>query len=161
MKAFVFSLSAICLAKALHTVVDIPRLDHASAVASHVLSSQTHAQVVESRNDQSSTNTPAAGAEAHVGFVVKHDSVPDNITETTDKYLFHLSIKKFEARRDSRHPPTLDWSSDGCTKAPDDIGRWNFLPACHRHDFGLRNYREQGRLNKKTKRLIDDQFLRE
>lgn len=161
MKAFVFFVSAICLARALPTVVDAPGLDHASSVTSHVLSSQTHAQFVEPRIDQSSTNTQAAGAEAHISFVVKRDPVPDNMTEITDKYLFRLSIEQFEAKRDSRHPPTLDWSSDGCTKAPDDFGTWNFLPACHRHDFGLRNYREQGRLDKTTKRRIDDQFLEE
>ncbi|KAL2274598.1 hypothetical protein FJTKL_03092 [Diaporthe vaccinii] len=96
MKGFVFVLSAISLSMALPTVIDTPGLDHASAVAIHMLFPQTATQ-----------------------------------------------------------------SSDGCTKAPDDIGTWDFLPACHRHDFGIRNYLEQGRLNKTTKRRIDDQFLKD
>ena len=162
MKAFVFVLSATSLATALHTATDTPALVHMSAVASHVLPCQTPVQIVEPCEVQSSTSTQAASTEAHASIDTNgRGPVPNNITEATDKYLFRLPINKFEAKRDSRHPPTLDWSSDGCTKAPDDIGTWNFLPACHRHDFGIRNYREQGRLSKPTKERIDDQFLDE
>lgn len=160
MKTFLLFLSATCLAMAVPTVVDTPGLDYTVALASHVLSSQARAQVTELRNDQSSADTLAAGGEAHTSFIVNRNSA-DNISEIADEYLFRLSIEEFEAKRDSRYPPTLDWSSDGCTKAPDDIGTWNFLPACHRHDFGIRNYRKQGRLKKTTKRQIDDQFLAE
>lgn len=161
MATLLLFLSAICLAMASPTVVDTPGLDYTDVVASHVLSSQTHAQVIEPCTGQSPTENLAAGGEAHIRFIINRNSVSDNITEIADEYLFRLSIEEFEAKRDSRYPPTLDWSSDGCTKAPDDIGTWNFLPACHRHDFGLRNYRKQGRLNKTTKRQVDDQFLEE
>lgn len=116
---------------------------------------QTPTQIIEPRNNQGPTNTRAVGVEIYASFI------PDNITDITDEYLFRLAIDEFEAKRDPRRPPALDWSSNGCTKAPDDIGTWNFLPACHRHDFGTRNYRQQGRLNKTTKRRIDDQFLEE
>ncbi|KAG6360753.1 hypothetical protein INS49_011819 [Diaporthe citri] len=128
MKVLVFVLSVISLTMALPTVVDTPGLDHASAVALHMLFPQTATQVIEPYNDQNPTNTQSPGGEAHAGSNINGGYVPDN-------------------------------SSDGCTKAPDDIVTWNFLPACHRHDFGIRNYREQGRLNKATKRRIDDQFL--
>lgn len=160
MKTLLLFLSATCLTMALPTVVDTPGLDYTVALASHVRLSQAHTQVTKLHNDQSSTETLAAGGEAHTSFIVNRNFA-GNISEIADEYLFRLSIEEFEANRDSRHPPTLDWSSDGCTKAPDDIGTWNFLPACHRHDFGLRNYRKQGRLNKITKRQIDDQFLEE
>jgi hypothetical protein len=109
---------------------------------------------------QSRTNNQAGGRGAHVDFIANGGCVPDDITEITDEYLFQLSIDRFEAKRNLRDPPTLDWSSDGCRKAPDDISSWNFMPACHRHDFGLRNYRQQDRLTKATKRHIDD-FLEE
>lgn len=162
MATFFLFLYTTYLTMASPTVVDTPGLGYTDAVASHALSSQTHAQLVtEPRTGQSPTENLAAGDGAHIGFIVNRNSVPINMTEIADEYLFRLSIEEFEAKRDSRYPPTLDWSSDGCTKAPDDIGTWNFLPACHRHDFGIRNYRKQGRLNKPTKRQIDNQFLKE
>lgn len=155
MEVFVFALSAICLSMALSTVDGTRGLDHASAVASSMPYPQKPSQTIEPRNNQGPANTRPVGGEAYASLI------PDNITEITDEYLFRLAIDKFEAKRGSRRPPALDWSSNGCTKAPDDIGTWNFLPACHRHDFGIRNYRQQGRLNKITKRRIDDQFLEE
>lgn len=163
MKAFVLGLSAISLALALPlpTAIISTGLDRTIAVASRVLSSQAPAQLMEPSKDQSPTSTQPAHGEPHGSLIVNAGHLPENITVITDKYLFRLSIEKFEAKRESRRPSTLDWSSDGCTKAPDDIGSWNFLPACHRHDFGIRNYRKQGRLNKTTKGPIDDQFLEE
>lgn len=155
MEAFVFALSAICLSMALSTVDGARGLDHTSVVASSMPCPQAPSQIIEARNNQGPANTRPVVGEAYASFN------PDNITEITDEYLFRLAIDEFEARRDSRRPPALDWSSNGCTNAPDDIGTWNFLPACHRHDFGIRNYRQQRRLNKTTKRRIDDQFLEE
>lgn len=162
MKAFILVLSATSLAAALPTAIDAPGLVHLIAVASHVLPYQTPIHLIEPCEVQRSTSTKVASREVHASIITNdRGPVPNNITEITDKYLFRLPINEFEAKRDSRHPPTLDWSSDGCTKAPDDIGTWNFLPACHRHDFGLRNYREQGRLDRTAKGHIDDQFLEE
>jgi hypothetical protein len=35
----------------------------------------------------------------------------------------------------------FDWSSDGCTRAPDTPAGFDFADACRHHDFGYRNYR--------------------
>lgn len=35
------------------------------------------------------------------------------------------------------------------------------LPACHRHDFGYTNYREQSRFTESAKSKIDSNFLSE
>ena len=53
--------------------------------------------------------------------------------QTTDQLLFSTTITNFETARNAKNPPTLDWSSDGCTAAPNDPFDWNFLPSCHRH----------------------------
>lgn len=161
MKAFVLALSVVSLAMSLPMAIDASIIHQASAVASRALSVWTPAQTLGPCEFQSRLNNEAGGREAHVCSSVANGYVPDNVTEITDNYLFQLSINEFEAKRDLHQPATLDWSSDGCTKAPDKIRNWYFLPACHRHDFGLRNYRQQGRLNKLTKRPIDDQFLEE
>lgn len=161
MKAFVLALSMISMAMSLPTTINASNIHQASAVASRALSVWMPAQTLEPREFQSRLNNQTRGREAYVCSTVNGGYVPDNVTEITDKYLFKLSINEFEAKRNLHQPPTLDWSSDGCTKAPDNILNWNFSPACHRHDFGLRNYRHQGRLNKLTKRPIDDQFYEE
>lgn len=108
MKGFVFVLSAISLSMALPTVIDTPGLDHASAVAIHMLFPQTPTQVIETHDDQSPTKTQAPGGGAHAGSNTNGGYAPDNITEITDEYLFRLPINEFEAKRDSRHPATLD-----------------------------------------------------
>lgn len=108
MKGFVFVLSAISLSMALSTVIDTPGLDHASAVAIHMLFPQTATQVIETYDDQSPTNTQAPGGGAYAGSNTNGGYAPDNITEITDEYLFRLPINEFEAKRDSRHPATLD-----------------------------------------------------
>ncbi len=59
----------------------------------------------------------------------------------------------------------LDWSSDGCSfPAPWQILPWwgghaRFYYACHRHDFGYRNFHEQRRWTAWNKLRIDVKFL--
>ena len=46
------------------------------------------------------------------------------------------------------HGKWLDWSSDGCSGgAPQNPEGFPFWKACERHDFGHRNYVDQGRCN--------------
>ncbi len=50
------------------------------------------------------------------------------------------------------HGKYLDWSTDGCSyspQVPPGTG-WPFWKARLRHDFGHRNYRDQGRCNVQT-----------
>jgi len=78
--------------------------------------------------------------------------------QVTDTLLFGISLPAFTARRNARDPPTLDWTTDGCTSSPDNPFGFNFVPACHRHDFGYHNYRAQGRFTQSGKLRIDDNF---
>ncbi|WP_307867643.1 phospholipase [Umezawaea beigongshangensis] len=80
----------------------------------------------------------------------------------TDEYLFTTTLTEFTALRAQRpHAETLDWSSDGCTYSPDSPLGYQFQPACHRHDFGYRNYRRQNRMTEPARLTIDDQFRRD
>jgi hypothetical protein len=75
----------------------------------------------------------------------------------TDTYLFSTSLSNFENTRNSRtHADQLDWSSDGCSWSPDRPIGFDFLPGCHRHDFGYRNYKKQGRFSEANRKRIDD-----
>ena len=38
-----------------------------------------------------------------------------SLNQITDQLLFSLSLSAFNARRDARDPPSLDWSSDSCS----------------------------------------------
>ncbi|KFH42560.1 hypothetical protein ACRE_067260 [Hapsidospora chrysogenum ATCC 11550] len=79
----------------------------------------------------------------------------------TDELSFQLSLPQFTARRNARDPPTLDWSTDGCTSSPDNPLGFDFVPACHRHDFGYHNFRDQGRFTESNKLRIDNQFKKD
>lgn len=84
---------------------------------------------------------------------------PDELRAVTDDYLFNRSLGDFGAIRSQQpYADQLDWSSDGCSASPDDPFGFTFLPACHRHDFGYRNYRLQGRFNDSTRLTIDNKF---
>ncbi|KAF5027141.1 hypothetical protein F66182_767 [Fusarium sp. NRRL 66182] len=76
----------------------------------------------------------------------------------TDQLLFSVTLPAFTARRNARNPPTLDWTSDGCTSSPDNPFNFPFVPACHRHDFGYHNYRAQSRFTVSAKARIDTNF---
>ncbi|KAF5987098.1 phospholipase A2 [Fusarium coicis] len=76
----------------------------------------------------------------------------------TDQLLFSVTLPTFTARRNARDPPTLDWTSDGCTSSPDNPFGFPFVPACNRHDFGYNNYRIQSRFTVSNKARIDSNF---
>lgn len=75
----------------------------------------------------------------------------------TDRLLFSTTIAAFEVARNAKNPSTLDWSSDGCSSSPDNPFGFNFIEECHRHDFGYRNYKAQGRFEA-GKAKIDTNF---
>ena len=84
---------------------------------------------------------------------------PSQLVTTTDNYLYSLSLSQFSATRNARPYATqLDWSSDACSNSPDNPFGYNFTPACHRHDFGYRNYKRQSRFTESNRLRIDNQF---
>lgn len=96
---------------------------------------------------------------ASAGVISAGTAQADDIQTITDKYLFSTSLSSFESIRDSKPYPTqLDWSSDACSWSPDKPVGFDFKPGCHRHDFGYRNYKKQGRFNDTSKKKIDDNF---
>ncbi|KFY65803.1 hypothetical protein V496_02324 [Pseudogymnoascus sp. VKM F-4515 (FW-2607)] len=76
----------------------------------------------------------------------------------TDKLIFKVSINSFEKARKAKNPSKCNWSSDGCSWSPDKPDGYNFLPSCHRHDFGYRNTKSQKRFTKAMKKKIDNNF---
>lgn len=82
-------------------------------------------------------------------------------SQTTDQYLYGITLPTFTSRRNARNPASLDWNSDGCSSSPDNPFGFPFTPACHRHDFGYRNYKIQNRFTAAGKKNVDDQFLEE
>ena len=81
------------------------------------------------------------------------------LVAVTDDYLFHRSLSDFGwIRSQQPYADQLDWSSDGCSSSPDDPFGFTFLPACHRHDFGYRNYRLQARFTEDNRLAIDNNF---
>ncbi|GAB2820453.1 phospholipase [Lentzea nigeriaca] len=82
-----------------------------------------------------------------------------DIVAVTDDYLFSKSLTQFTTLRAQQpYAGQLDWSSDGCSYSPDNPFGFKFLPTCHRHDFGYRNYKRQGRFNETTRLRIDNNF---
>jgi len=82
-------------------------------------------------------------------------------TTQTDDILFSISLRAFEERRRANDPPTLNWTSDGCSSSPDNPFGFPFTPACQRHDFGYRNYKAQRRFTDANRKRIDDNFRTE
>ncbi|MFJ2033827.1 phospholipase [Streptosporangium sp. NPDC087985] len=81
------------------------------------------------------------------------------LQQKTDEFLFNVSIEVFLSNRAAQpYGDQLDWSSDGCSWAPDKPEGFNFLPSCQRHDFGYRNYKRQGRFNEDVRGKIDQNF---
>lgn len=102
-----------------------------------------------------------AGAAAVAGtlLVGAGTAQAESIQTITDDYLFSKSLSSFESIRNSKpYPDQLDWSSDACSWSPDKPLGFDFKPGCHRHDFGYRNYKRQGRFNDTSKKRIDDNF---
>lgn len=82
-------------------------------------------------------------------------------SQITDQYLFSITLPAFTSRRNARNPATLDWTSNGCTASPDNPFGFPFTPACDRHDFGYRNYKDQNRFTDAGRLNIDNQFKEE
>ena len=51
----------------------------------------------------------------------------------------------------------FDWSTDYCSSSPDNPLGFDFRNACWHHDFGYRNYKDEG-LFDENKTRIDDTF---
>ncbi|KAH8124105.1 hypothetical protein ACSS6W_004178 [Trichoderma asperelloides] len=81
-----------------------------------------------------------------------------SLSTITDQLLFSTTLPDFITHRNAKNPPTLDWSSDGCTDSPDNPFGFPFVPACNRHDFGYQNYRLQNRFTDSGKLKIDNNF---
>ncbi|MFD4675387.1 phospholipase [Lentzea sp. NPDC058450] len=82
-----------------------------------------------------------------------------DIVAVTDDYLYSKSLSQFTTLRAQQpYAGQLDWSSDGCSYSPDNPFGFKFLPTCHRHDFGYRNYKRQGRWNETNRLRIDNNF---
>lgn len=82
-------------------------------------------------------------------------------SQITDQYLYSITLPTFTARRNARDPANLIWDSDGCSSSPDNPFGFPFVPACHRHDFGYRNYKAQNRFTDAGKLNIDNNFKTE
>ncbi|WP_235926438.1 phospholipase [Actinokineospora pegani] len=81
------------------------------------------------------------------------------LRSTTDSYLYTHSLNGFQSTRNNRpYASQLDWSSDGCSNSPDNPFGFNFVKACHRHDFGYRNYKRQSRFTEANRLRIDNNF---
>lgn len=76
----------------------------------------------------------------------------------TDKLIFKVSISSFEKARKAKNPSKCNWVSDNCSWSPDKPDGYNFIPSCHRHDFGYRNTKAQKRFTKAMKAKIDTNF---
>ncbi|KAL8393860.1 hypothetical protein RB595_003567 [Gaeumannomyces hyphopodioides] len=76
----------------------------------------------------------------------------------TDRYSFQLSLPDFSARHAARDPSALDWTTDGCSSSPDNPLGFPFLPGCHRHDFGYRNFKIQTRFTESNRLRLDNKF---
>lgn len=83
-----------------------------------------------------------------------------DITCQTDSIIFDYSLAEFLIARSTATPAYFDWSSDGCTTAPDFPKGYNFQDSCYRHDFGYRNYRNQARLHLADNRKKIDKKLK-
>jgi hypothetical protein len=81
------------------------------------------------------------------------------LAAVTDDYSFTKTLSQFSSIRNGRpYADQLDWSSDACSGSPDKPFGFDFKPACHRHDFGYRNNKRQGRWNADKKLRVDNKF---
>ncbi|GGO68154.1 phospholipase [Nonomuraea cavernae] len=101
----------------------------------------------------------AVAIPAHADSAVLETLTETELRQQTDDFLFGVSIETFLTNRSTRPwADQIDWSSDGCSWAPDKPEGFNFLPSCQRHDFGYRNYKRQGRFNEDVRGDIDQNF---
>lgn len=64
-------------------------------------------------------------------------------------------------KRDDKDPKCCDWSSDGCSHAPEKPSGFNFHQSCLRHDFGYRNFKKLDKFTEKQRLKIDDNFKKD
>jgi len=84
---------------------------------------------------------------------------PGQLRTVTDQYLFSTSLSQFGSiRNQAPYADQLDWGSDACSNSPDNPFGFEFTPACHRHDFGYRNYKRQSRFTEDNRLRIDNNF---
>ncbi|CAG8552217.1 5783_t:CDS:1 [Racocetra persica] len=84
----------------------------------------------------------------------------NNVEIETDNLLFKDSIQQFLDAK-AKGNPKLDFNDDGCSNSPDHPFGFNFLPSCQRHDFGYRNYKNQGRFTEDNRAKIDNNFKKD
>ena len=102
----------------------------------------------------------AAGVSAAVVVgTITADAFAEDAQQLTDQYMYSTSLTDFQQlRAEQPNGDILDWSSDGCSNSPDNPFGFNLVKACYRHDFGYRNYRDQGRFTEDNRLTIDNQF---
>jgi hypothetical protein len=100
-----------------------------------------------------SFTTSAVALPFTLSSLILHIRQTPTLVSETDILLFTDTLPEFETARNTNNPSGLDYSSDP-------LG-FNYLPACHRHDFGYQNYRIQGRFTKCAKALIDENFKKD
>ena len=79
----------------------------------------------------------------------------------TDQLIFDTPIAQFDRQWDAKRPGCFDWSSDDCSKSPDNPLGFDFNYPCRRHDFGYRNSKEQGRCTEAFRKRVDDNFQKD
>jgi hypothetical protein len=105
------------------------------------------------------TSVAVAGAVLAGGTTASAALDPAQLRQVTDQYIFSTSLNGFQTvRAQQPYGGQLDWSSDGCSNSPDNPFGFNFVKACHRHDFGYRNYKRQSRFTETTRLSIDNRF---
>lgn len=67
-------------------------------------------------------------------------------------------IEKFEKARNVKSPGCFIWDSDECTVVWDKPRGYNFIPSCHRHDFGDNNLKDKDQWNPVMKFRTDANF---
>ncbi|KAH9437314.1 hypothetical protein MCOR02_000969 [Pyricularia oryzae] len=92
------------------------------------------------------------------GAGLKASAADPKLIPVTDELVFKVPLETFIARRNKLDPAALDFSSDNCTKAPNNPLGFPFTPGCNRHDFGYQNFQAQGRFTAENKKKIDDNF---
>ena len=102
----------------------------------------------------------AAGVSAAVVVgTITADAFAEDAQQLTDQYMYSASLTDFQQlRAEQPHGDQLDWSSDGCSNSPDNPFGFNLVKACYRHDFGYRNYKNQGRFTEGNRLTIDNNF---
>jgi hypothetical protein len=102
----------------------------------------------------------AAGVSAAVVVgTITADAFAEDAQQLTDQYMYSTSLTNFQQlRAEQPNGDILDWSSDGCSNSPDNPFGFNLVKACYRHDFGYRNYKDQGRFTEANRLTIDNNF---